>query len=99
MGFSKNFPKTMEGSNYPKWIEVSLTDEEEKEQEELARKDNIRIMAECVNDAKGVFSGNGLKDYQTDVVNMAIALFGKRAAYSVHWKENKCKEKFDKEHK
>jgi len=96
MGFSKSFPRTLPGSNYPKWEEVSLTPEEEKEQEEKARQDNIKVMKECIDDAKKIFSDKELKDYQTDVMNAAIALFEKRASHSVYLKENKAKEKFDK---
>ena len=96
MGFSKSFPRTLPGSNYPKWEEVSLTPEEEKEQEEKARQENIKIMKQCIDDVKAVFAEKSLKDYQTDIVNAAIALFEKRAAHSVYWKEDKAKEKFDR---
>ena len=52
------------------------------------------MMKRCIDDAKAIFSENALKDCQTDIVNAAIALFEKRAAHSVYWKENKAKEKF-----
>ena len=93
--FSKSFPRTVEGSNYARWEEVSITSEEEKKQEELARKDNIRIMNECIDNAKSLLLEKGLKEYQTNIVNIAIALFEKRASHSVYWKENKTKEKFN----
>ncbi|KYK25202.1 hypothetical protein AYK26_06305 [Euryarchaeota archaeon SM23-78] len=98
MAFSKSFPKTTDKSVYPKWIEVFLTDEEEQEQEEVSRKENIKLMKECVDDAKKIFQEKKLKDYQTDVIRLAVALFEKRASHSVFWKESKAKEKFDKEH-
>ena len=41
----------------------------------------------------------GLKPYQTDMVNMALSLFDKRASHEIFYKENKAKEKFDKEFK
>lgn len=94
--YSKSFPKTVEGSTYPKWEEVSLDDSEEKVVEIACKEENIKLMKECVDDARKVFSEKGLKDYQTDVVNMAIALFEKRASHSIYWKESKAKEKFDK---
>ena len=53
-------------------------------------------MKECVDDAKEIMKDKGLKDYQTDLVNIAISLFEKRASHSIYWKENKAKEKFDK---
>ena len=93
--FSKSFPRTIEGSTYPRWEEISITKEEEKNQEELARKDNISMMNECIDDAKSLLLGKGFKEYQTDIVNLAIALFEKRASHSVYWKENKTKEKFN----
>lgn len=96
MVYSKNFPRTIEGSNYPRWEEVSLTDAEENEVEAKARKENIELMRECINDAKEIFKENGFKDYQSDVISIGIALFEKRAGHTVHHKERKAKEKFDK---
>ena len=98
MAFSKTFPKTTDKSVYPKWTEVFLTEEEEKEQEELCREKNIRLMKECISDAKKIFLEQKLKDYQTDIIRLAVALFEKRASHSVYWKESKAKKKFDKEH-
>ncbi len=93
MVFSKSFPKT--GEKYPVWEEVYLTGEEEKEQEERAKEENIRLMGGCIDTAKKIISEKGFKEYQTDVINMAIALFEKISSHSVYWKENKAKEKFD----
>ena len=95
MVFSKSFPRTVKGSNYPKWEEVSISDLEEKEQEEICRIDNIKLMKECMDDAKRIIDDKGLKKYQTDLVNIAITLFRKRASYAIHYKEKKAKEKFD----
>ncbi|MBW3003199.1 hypothetical protein KY337_01450 [Candidatus Woesearchaeota archaeon] len=99
MTFSKQFPKTVEGSNYPKWVEIYLDEHEEGEIESKARDENISLMKECVEDAKEIMKGKGLNDYQSDMVKIAISLFEKRASHSVHFKENKCKEKFDSLHK
>jgi len=52
-------------------------------------------MKECIEDAKAVMEKKGLKDYQTDLINMALALFRKRASYAIHYKEQKAKAKFD----
>jgi hypothetical protein len=95
MAFSKSFPRTIEGTNYPKWEEVSITKEEEKEQEEKARSENIGLMKECIEDAKSILAEKGFKDYQSDIVSMAISLFEKRASHSIYWKEGRTKEKFD----
>lgn len=95
MGFSKSFPRNVEGSSYPRWEEVSITNEEEKEEEEKARQDNIKLMKQCIDDAKAILLEAEMKDYQTDAVNMAVAMFEKRASHSIYWKENKAKEKFD----
>jgi hypothetical protein len=54
-------------------------------------------MKECVDDAKGIMQDKVLKDFQSDLISLARALFEKRASHSVYWKESKCKEKFDKE--
>jgi len=95
MAFSKSFPKKSKTSTYPEWEEVTLTDNEEKEQEQNSKSENIKLMKECIDDAKKIITEKNLKDYQTDIVNIAISLFEKRASHTVYWKENKAKEKFD----
>lgn len=99
MAFSKSFPKTTDKTVYPKWVEVFLSEDEEVEQEQLSRDENIKLMQECIDDAKKIFADKNLKDYQTDLIRIAVALFEKRASHSVYWKENKAKEKFDKKNK
>ncbi|MBR9675806.1 hypothetical protein GOV05_02250 [Candidatus Woesearchaeota archaeon] len=99
MVFSKTFPKTVEGSNYPTWEEVYLSDAEEEKAESLARQENLEVLRECVDDAKKVFVEKNLKEYQTDIINAAIALFEKRASHAVFFKEQIAKTKFDEEHK
>ncbi|MAG38926.1 hypothetical protein CMO90_02450 [Candidatus Woesearchaeota archaeon] len=94
MVFSKSFPKT-EGT-YTIWEEVYLSKKEEKDTENNCHDENIVLMKECVEDARKIFSEKNLKDFQSDVINIAIALFEKRASHSIYWKENLAKEKFDK---
>ena len=95
MPFSKSFPRTIKGSNYPRWEEIFISDEEEKAEEEKCRVENLRIMDQCIEDAKKIMANKSLKPYQTDLINTAIALFEKRASHSVYWKERKSKDKFD----
>ena len=95
MAFSKSFPRTVEGSNYPRWEEVYLSESEEQEEDKKCREENIEMMKECLEDAKKIFVDSRLKDFQTNVISIAIALFEKRASHSVFWKESKAKEKFD----
>ena len=95
MGFSKSFPRTVEGSTYPTWEEIKLTEKEEKEEEVRCRKENISLMKECIEDAKEVMKDKSLKDFQSDLIKVAISLFGKRASHAVYWKESKAKDKFD----
>ena len=95
MPFSKSFPKQSKTSTYPQWEEIFLTEAEEKETEQKSRQENIILFKECVEDAKSIMKERGLKDYQTDLIHIAIALFEKRASHTVYWKESKAKEKFD----
>jgi len=95
MSFSKTFPKTIKGSNYPRWEEVFLTDEEERFEEVKCRQENLRLMDECINDAKSIIAKQNLKPFQSDLIRVALSLFDKRASHAVYWKENKAKEKFD----
>ena len=95
MGFSKSFPRTTDKSVYPVWEEISLIEAEETEQESIARRENIEKIHQCIKDAKTIIESEGLKPFQTDMVNMAIALFEKRGSHEIYYKENKAKEKFD----
>ena len=95
MPFSKSFPKTSKTSAYPQWEEITLTDAEEKEVEEKSREENIKLFKECIEDAKKIMQEKSLKDYQTDLIHIAISLFEKRASHSIYWKESRAKEKFD----
>jgi len=98
MTFSKSFPKTSDKSAYPTWKEITLTGVEEKEQEVLARKENIEKMKQSIKDAREIIDALTLKAYQTDLINMAIALFEKRSSHEVYYKENKAKEKFEEKY-
>ena len=95
MAFSKSFPRTIDGSAYPKWEEVFLSDEEEIDIEDKSRRENIEIMKECIDDAKALIEEKGFKGFKEDILKAAIPLFEKRASHSVYLKERKCKEKFD----
>ena len=52
----------------------------------------VKINAE---DAKAIMQEKGLRDYQTDLISIATALFEKRASHVIYHKESKAKEKFD----
>jgi len=95
MAFSKSFPRTTDKSAYPKWEEIFLTDKEEQEIEAKARIINNELMKTCIEDANNIFSDKNLKNYQTDIIRLAIALFEKRASHTVYQKEEKAKSKFD----
>ncbi len=98
MAFSKTFPKTIQGTNYPIWEEVFLNSEEEKEVEELCRRVNYQLLDECLREAKALAIKHQIN---TDEVQaeLALGLFEKRSSHVIFWKESKAKEKFDKENK
>jgi len=98
MTFSKTFPKTMPGSNYPIWEEVFLTEEEEQAAEEQCKKENFRILDSSLQEAKALAIKNGINE-DSNLVQLAIALFEKRASHVVFWKESKAKEKFDEKNR
>jgi len=99
MGFSRRFPRDVKGSPYPVWEEVYLSEQEEQDLEAQQRSHNLEIMRECLADAESIVKEQGMKDFQTNVVQLAIALFEKRSSHSVYWKEEAVKEKFDKARK
>ena len=97
MAFSKAFPKRTDKTVYPRWEDVFLTKEEESQEEERARQRNVELMKQCVDDAKHLMKERLLKDYETNLIRIAIALFEKRASHAVYFKERLAKEKFDRE--
>lgn len=94
MAFSKTFPKTTIGSNYPVWEEIFLVEEEEKNVAERCRHENFQLLDQCLDDAKSIAIKNGINTDENRVT-LAIALFEKRASHEIFWKESKAKEKFD----
>ena len=83
------------GSTYPEWVEMNLKEAEEREVEEKARLANNIPMANCIEDAKKIIKDANLKNYQSDVIEIASSLFDKRASHVAFFKEERCKEKFD----
>ena len=57
-------------------------------------KENFMIMDECVQEAKMLAIKNRMNE-DSNVVQLAKALFDKRASHLIFWKESKAKEKFD----
>ncbi|MFC1690786.1 hypothetical protein ACFL0W_01275 [Nanoarchaeota archaeon] len=95
MVYAKTFPREIKGSQYPRWEEINLSDEEEIVLEKDCMEENKRVLKQCLNDAKRIMKDMGLKNYQTDVISLAMNLFRKQASHAVFWKEKKCKERFD----
>jgi len=95
MAFSRRFPRDVKGSPYPNWEEHYLSADEERAIESKQRVENMKLLRECLKDAEEIVKGQGMKDFQTNVVQLAIALFEKRASHSVYWKEEAVKAKFD----
>ena len=95
MVFSKSFPRYAGKSNYPVWEEVFLEPEEEKEAERKATKENINTMLKCLNNAERLLKKKEMKQEQSAIIRLAVALFEKRASHEVFYKEKLCKEKFD----
>lgn len=94
MPFSKTFPKTIAGSNYPLWEEVFLTEEEEKQVEAECKQENFRLLDDSLRQAKALAIKHSINTEET-VTRLAVALFEKQASHVVFWKESKAKEKFD----
>jgi len=95
MGFSKTFPRSSDKSVYPKWEEVFLTEEEEKQAELECRTKNNDVMQQCINDARSIVQEKKLLESQEILTKIAVHLFDKRASHEIFFKEKKAKEKFD----
>ena len=96
MMFSKSFPATQEGQT--RWIEIYLTDEEEQEEERKCREINIKLMKQCMDDAREIILKQGMKHYDTIIARTAVGLFEKRASHEIHFKEARAKQKFDQKY-
>ena len=95
MAFSKTFPKSSDKSVYPKWEEIYLTDDEEKNAEIECRKKNIQVMRECLDDARTLMQEKKLLETQALITDIAKSLFDKRASHEIFFKEKSAKTKFD----
>ena len=93
--FRKTYARDIPGSDRPKWEEIILTDQEEREQEEVARQENLYLLRQCIADARNVIKDEELKDFQGHVIGLATTLFKKRASHAVFFKESKCREIFE----
>ena len=94
MVFSKTFPREVDGSNYPKWEEIFLSAQEEREREQVARQENLFLIRQCIADARNVLKDEKMMDMQSHVLSVALTLFKKRSSHVVFYKEERCKEKF-----
>ncbi len=94
MTYSKSFPRVLKGSTYPVWEEITLTAIQEKEVEELARKELLILMNQCLDDAKKILISKGLNN-EDNVVNLAVSLFEKQSSHVVYYKDQKCKDIFN----
>jgi len=94
MSFSKTFPKTIAGSNYPLWEEVFLTEEEEKEAEVECKQENFRLLDDALRQVKALAIKHAINT-EENVTKLAVALFEKQASHMVFWKESRAKEKFE----
>ena len=91
------FVKRFSGNNEKDvWREVSLTDDEELLAEEIAFDENLRLMAECIVCAKNIAKSMELKEYQSDIVSVALALFHNVSKTQIMHKEEMCMEKFER---
>ncbi|NQU79573.1 hypothetical protein HQ545_07425 [Candidatus Woesearchaeota archaeon] len=96
MVFSKTYPREVQGSNFPRWEEMFLTAQEEREVEQVARQENLFLLRQCIADARNVMKDENMMDMQSHVLSSAMTLFRKRAGHVVHYKEQRCKDKFNK---
>ncbi len=99
MAFSKRFPKDVPGSRFAEWVDVELTAAEEAKVEADARSEHIREMKSCLADARQIMEDEHLKEYETNLVRIAAALFEKRSSHTVWHKEEAARLKFEREHK
>ncbi|MFH1650041.1 MAG: hypothetical protein ABIA93_05820 [Candidatus Woesearchaeota archaeon] len=93
MGFTKAFPVRSDKSVYPKWEDVELSKDEEKSADDSARKQNLILMKECLEDAKILLAEPAFSE---NTVRVAIALFEKRASHVAYHKEELAQEIFKK---
>lgn len=93
MAFTKAFASRSDKSVYPKWVDVELSEEEEHEAESQARKESLKILKECLEDAKILLAE---PEQSESTVQLACALFDKRASHVAFYKEELAQKKFKK---
>ena len=61
MSYGKSFPKEIKGNGLQKWEEVSLSLAEENSEEEKARKENMSVMKQCLDDAASIMQAKKMR--------------------------------------
>ncbi len=97
MAFYKRFPKHTEGSVYPKWVEITLSEDEERDVEQKAREEQAGLFKECLDDAEKLASERNMKLSHADIISIASEFFDKRASHVVYLKEKASRKKFDRQ--
>ncbi|MFT4250037.1 MAG: hypothetical protein ACMXYD_01610 [Candidatus Woesearchaeota archaeon] len=97
MAFRKRFPKDVPTSPYPQWRAVTLTKQQEEEIVASSQQQNLSLLKQCLQQAKVLVEQEGLKDYQTDIVTLAVALFEKQASHVAYHKEEYAYDLFMRE--
>jgi hypothetical protein len=93
--YSRSYPRQDE-SGAPRWVEIFLSAQEEREREQIARQENLYLVRQCLSDARNVIKSEQLMDMQSHVLSIALALFKTRAQHASEYKDELCRQKFEK---
>lgn len=75
---------------------MELTAQEERETEQVCRQENLYLLRQCLADARNIMKDEKLMDMQNHTIQMAIALFEKRAENIAEHKQQKIQQKIQR---
>jgi len=95
MTFKKSFPHQKAEGAFTNWVEIALSNDDEKKAQDKARDEQVATYNQCLDDAREILLKNGMKAFDPNMIAVANALFEKRASHTVYYKEEAARDKFD----
>ncbi|MCF7861294.1 hypothetical protein K9M79_03525 [Candidatus Woesearchaeota archaeon] len=93
MTYIKSFPRTKDSTTH--WVDIKLDDKEEQKVSAIHRNLNKNLYQQCLKDAAVILEKSEMKEFQTNIVQIATALFNKRSSHLVYSKDSYCREKLE----
>ena len=76
---------------------VFLSAQEEREREQVCRRENLILLRQCIGDARNIIRSEKLMDMQSHVLSLASTLFNMRARHIREYLDEYCTQKHNRQ--